>query len=138
MRRFALFPTLFVLWVASLMAPYQHVHVRLAGPHTHPPARHDHDDNEAAFVHIHFVVLSLPWAPIEPPNLSGPADDHVARTLDTFNAVTHAGTPALALPVSRALVYAPSEFPQQFAELVEECGHDPPVLEFSIPRAPPA
>jgi len=138
MRRFALFPTLFVLLVASLMAPYQHVHVRLAGPHSYPSQRHDHDDDEAALVHIHFVVLSLPWVPMEPQDLSGPGDDHAARTLDTFNFVTHAGTPAPALPVSRALVYTAGECQQQFAELVEACGHDPPVLDFSIPRAPPA
>ena len=127
----------FVLLVASLMAPYQHVHARLAKPHSCAPQAHD-DDDDAALVHIHFVVLSLPSAPIEPQDLSAPGDDHVARTLDTFTAVTHVGVPALALPMSRALVYAPSGSHEEFAELVEACGHDPPVLDASIPRAPPA
>jgi hypothetical protein len=137
MRRSLLFSALFALLLGSLMAPFQHVHQRLSGPHSHVPQAHD-DDDDAAIVHIHFVVLSLPHGTAAPQDLRAPGDDHVARALDTFTAVAHASFPALVLPVSQALLDHPGRSQERFVEELEPCGHDPPLLDASIPRAPPA
>ena len=138
MRRLFLFSAVFALLLGSLMAPFQHVHQRLSGPHSFVPQAHDDDDDDAAVVHIHFVVLSLPHGTAAPQDLLAPGDDHVARALDTFTAVAHASFPALMLRVSQALLYPPGRSQERFVEELEACGHDPPLRDGSIPRAPPA
>ena len=136
MRRLFLFPAAFALLLGSFMAPYQHVHQHIAGVPSHATQAQDDDDD--AVVHIHFVVLSLPNGAAAPRNLAAPGDDHVARALDTFNAVAHAGMPAMALPVLQALLSPPSRSHERFFELLEARSHDPPPRDASIPRAPPA
>lgn len=135
MRRFGIFPIALALVVASLMAPYQHVHLR----NRYAPTRQDRDDddNDAAIVHIHFYAVSFPLSHGRA-NLSTPGDDDIAHALDTFHAIIQAGLPALALPASEALLFAPRDSHGQLVEWVEACGHDPPALHVSIPRAPPA
>jgi hypothetical protein len=135
MRRLALFSTVFALIIASLMDPYQHVHLRLPGPHSF--AAQD-DDDDSAIVHIHFVVVSFPSVQHVPENLATPGDDHVARALDILTCLVHAGFRLSVLPVSDPCLYPLLQSQEQVAEPAEACGHDPPILNASIPRAPPA
>jgi hypothetical protein len=135
MRHLGLFPTIFALIIASLMAPYQHVHLRLPGPHNFAP---QDDDDDSAIVHTHFVVVSLPSVQHVPDNLTTPGDDHVARALDILTYLVHAGFRLSVLPVSHPCLYPLLQSQEQVAEPPEACGHDPPVLDASIPRAPPA
>ena len=110
--------------LAFLLAPFQHVHTG---------ADHDH----SGLVHAHFYSVALVR------NQRGPAiddvdDDHAAvRSLDTFTLVLANGlapfVPARGLvhPFVPAVTCEP-------VELVEQCGHDPPCIDRSIPRAPPS
>jgi hypothetical protein len=72
------------------------------------------------------------------PRLVDSDDDHAtARSLDTFTLDLAGGLAPFIPTRGPVLLFAPSEtFPP--AEAVEERGHDPPPLDRSIPRAPPA
>jgi hypothetical protein len=120
------------LLLAFLMAPYQHVHS--AASHSQNANHHHHDD---AVVHTHFYTVSVPTNRNSGTSLDD-SDGHHARSLDTFTTIPQAGFPAFTRPESRLLVFALEDVFAGFVEVTEPRGHDPPALEFSAPRAPPA
>jgi hypothetical protein len=131
MRRLLLLSVFPALLLAFLMAPYQHVH--LAASHSENATRH-HDD---AVVHTHFYAVSVPTSRNSSASLDDSDGDH-ARSLDTFRTIPQAGFPAFTRPESRLLAFAQEDVFAGFVEVTEPRGHDPPSLEFSAPRAPPA
>jgi hypothetical protein len=65
-------------------------------------------------------------------------DDHTAvASLDTFTLVLTRALAPFIPSLGPVLLFVPSETFRP-VQLVEECGHDPPCLDRSIPRAPPA
>ena len=132
MRRVAVLPVGLALLMAFLMAPYQHVH--LAPNHREDT---DHDD-AAAVVHIHFYAVSVPVNRNGKTNLDDSDGDHGSKSLDTFTPMPPAGLLAFALPESRFLLFRPADLAVVVVEITEPCSHDPPFLDFPIPRGPPA
>ena len=130
MRRLSLLSVSLALFLAFLMAPYQHVH--LAASHSEN-ADHHHDDT---VVHTHFYSASVPTSRNSGASLNDSDGDH-ARSLDTFTTTPQAGFPAFMQPESRLLLFAAEDVFVGVVEVPEPRGHDPPSLEFSAPRAPP-
>jgi len=123
MRRVAAIPTCLAIVLAFGFAPFEHVHA----DHGHGVVMHAH-----AMAHSPARVL----AP------TGPAfdddDDHAAvRSLDTF---TLAFAPRITpfVLTEQAFAGVDATLALHPIEAVEECAHDPPALECSNPRAPPA
>lgn len=137
MRRVLILPTILALFLAFLMAPYQHVHVHSPGGHADEPDQdhHDHDD-DATVVHIHFYSFAVPNDP-NGRRLIGEGG-HVAIPLDTFATLSYVAVPTLVKPQSQMLLFPPRESIAEIVRVVEPRGHDPPDLDFSPPRAPPA
>jgi hypothetical protein len=131
MRRAAALHTCMALLLAFFVAPFQHVH---SG---HDSADHDH----SALIHSHFYHLhSVAPSTDEPagPRMDDVDDDHAAvQSLDTFTLVLTAGLSPFIPSVGLTLPFVPVKtvYP---VEIVEERAHDPPSLDCSIPRAPPA
>jgi hypothetical protein len=130
MRRLSLLSVSLALFLAFLIAPYQHVH--MAASHSEN-ADHHHDD---AVVHTHFYGASVPTRQNSGASLDESDGDH-ARSLDTFTTIPQAGFPASMRPQSRLLIFVPEDLFVGVVEATEPRGHDPPSLEFSAPRAPP-
>ena len=115
------------LLLAFFVAPFQHVHTG--------GADHDH----SATMHAHFYHL----APVReehhgPELVDADDDDHAAVwSVDAFTLVlTHAL--ALFVPSRVGVALCTRSVPIAWVEAVEECGHDPPLIDRSIPRAPPS
>jgi hypothetical protein len=134
-------PTCLALLLAFLVAPFAHVHTG-SGSH------HDHD--HAGLIHAHFYGLPShshdghPHDALghEPHGLQIVADDddddHAAAwSLDTFTLLLTSGLAPFVPSLGGVLLFVPSETFQP-VEIVEECGHDPPCVDRSTPRAPPA
>jgi hypothetical protein len=134
-RRLSLLPVSLALLLAFFMAPYQHVH--LATNHREDADHDDRDDDDAAVEHIHFYAVSAPASRNGAVSIDGSDGGHVARSLDTFTTMPQAGFPGLPQPESRLLLLPPAEFFVGVLDVTEPCGHDPPVFERSVPRAPP-
>jgi hypothetical protein len=127
-------PLCLALVVAFWMSPFQHVHV--ASGHEESAEHHHDHDAESAIVHIHFDGVAVPGTG-GTSRLDDVDSDHVARSLDTFKAISH-------LPVlisvgleSRVLDFPPQHSSVNIVEAVESRAHDPPLLDRSLPRAPP-
>ena len=126
MRSIAALPTCLALVLAFVLAPFQHVHTGVAD--------HDH----SGLIHAHFY--SVPGPQAEPGGLRivDPDDDHAAAwSLDTFTLVLSAGLAVFAPPRGLVLLFVPPEVFHPI-QIVEERGHDPPLTDRSIPRAPPS
>ena len=132
MRRIAVPPVCLALQVAFFMAPYQHVHI---APSHHESSDHDHEDTTV--VHAHFDAEAVPVSRNGRPSLKDSHGDHTSRPLDTFTTIPQAGFSEFFLPESRIPFFAPADLFVGVIEVTEPCSHDPPVLEFSIPRGPP-
>jgi hypothetical protein len=131
MRRLSLSSVSLALLLAFFMAPYQHVHLPVGYG---KDANHHHDD---AVVHAHFYRVSLAASRNSRTSLDDLDGDH-ARSLDTFKTLLQAGFPAFIPPELRVLSFAPKDLFVGVFEVTEPRGHDPPSLDFSAPRAPPA
>jgi hypothetical protein len=130
MRLLTAIPTCLALLLAFVLAPFQHVHTGGA----------EHDD--AGLIHAHFYthVESLPASRAEHrgAEIDDIDDDHVAVwSVDTFTLVLTAGFVPFVPSLIAVLLFVPS-YTFQPVEIVEERGHDPPCVNRSIPRAPPA
>jgi hypothetical protein len=129
MRRIATLQTCIALLVAFFLAPFQHVHT---GP--------DHDHSE--LIHAHFYHFHGADRSVEA--VHGPQfadfddDDHAdAHSMDTFTIEIAAALAPFVPSRGPVLAFVPSATFQP-VEVVEERGHDPPCIDRSIPRAPPA
>jgi len=124
MRGIAALQTCMAMLLGFFCAPFQHVH---SGP-------------GSGMVHSHFYHFEGGGHAEEPhgsPALDSDDDHASARSLDTFTLVLTAGLSPFVPPQGRVLLFVPTQSFQP-VEVVEECGHDPPCLDRSIPRAPPS
>ena len=114
------------------MAPYQHVHVGLVH------SKHsDHGDHgESTIVHAHPYSVSFPTGPKDGPTAEHSHKAHASIALDTFTTLVHGLLFFFFQPQSSVRIFAPSEAAVSF-EITEPCGHDPPCIESTVPRAPP-
>ena len=125
MRRLAVLPACLPLLLAFFMAPFQHLHaVGGAGGRQDSPTIHAH-----------------PY-PLSPPISQGPGiqvgDAHVATALNTF-AFVRGIHPCLPFQVELAIILLFSQAKTyDTVEIVQARGHDPPCIDLSSPRAPPA
>lgn len=129
MRLIATLQTCVALLVAFLAAPFQHVHT---GP--------DHDHSAIVHSHLyHFHIAERTADAARGPQLADfDEDDHAeAHSLDTFTIELGSALAPFALPRGPVLDFVPSDTFQP-VEAVEQRGHDPPCVDRSIPRAPPA
>jgi hypothetical protein len=97
----------------------------------------DHDDDDSAVVHIHFYAVSIPASGNHVVRVDGSDGGHIARSLDTFTTIPQAGFLVVGLPASQLLIWPPAKPFVGVAEVTEPCGHDPPAIACSTPRAPP-
>ncbi len=132
MRRVAMLPMFLALLVTFFMAPYQHVHLA-----TGYGGAADHDHEDLAVVHAHFYAVSGPMPRKGGSDLKDLDGDHVSLPLDTFKPMPQAGFSAIVLPESRILLIPRADLLLGVVAVTEPCGHDPPFLDFSVPRAPP-
>ena len=118
MRRAAALETCLALLLALFSAPFQHVHAH-------------------GLVHSHFYPVAPVRAQRSGALAIGADDDHAqAVSLDTFTLVLTSGLAPFIPSLGPVVLFVPSESFRP-VEVVEECGHDPPSFDRSIPRAPP-
>ena len=128
MRCFAGLQTCFTLLLAFLLAPFQHVHTGTGAG--------DHDHSE--LIHAHFHSFPASRGDHHGQELQDSDDDHAAAwSLDTFTLELTAGLAPFVPSRGLVLRFVPSVTFEP-VEVVEECGHDPPCIDRSIPRAPPS
>ena len=131
MRRLtAIFASLGLL-LALLVAPFQHVHVGVDDHHEQHEG-HGH----SSIVHAHFLLVFIPVGENQRTEVTD-LHQHKAISIDKFATTISATLALISVPQSRVLLFA---LPWRFSpvSLVELRGHDPPLLAFSAPRAPPA
>jgi hypothetical protein len=128
MRCFAGLQTCFTLLLAFMLAPFQHVHAGSG------PGDHDH----GGLIHAHFYSASAQRGDRHGLEFQDSDDDHAAAwSLDTFTLELADGLAPFAPSRGLVLRFVPSVTTEP-VEIVEECGHDPPCIDRSIPRAPPS
>jgi len=128
MRCFTGAQTCLTLLLAFLLAPFQHVHSGTGS------GDHDH----SGLIHAHFYNPSAQRGYRHGLELEDSDDDHAAAwSLDTFTLELTAGLAPFVPSRGPVLQFVPSVTFQP-VEVVEECGHDPPCVDRSIPRAPPS
>jgi hypothetical protein len=129
MRRVAALQTCLALLLAFFVAPFEHVHTGGG-----PGADHDH----SGLIHAHFYSVSRPVGKRHGSELVDSDDDHAtAWSVDTFTLVLTAGLSPFVPSLGHVLLFAPSATFSPVA-VVEERGHDPPLVDRSNPRAPPS
>jgi hypothetical protein len=129
-RLIAILQTCVALLAAFFAAPFQHVHTGADSDHDHSAILHSH------FYHFHLAeqYASEPCGA----HFDDFDDDHAAAvSLDTFTIELPAGLAPFVLSRGPVLAFVPAETFQPI-EAVEPRGHDPPCVDRSIPRAPPA
>ena len=127
-RAFALHSCLAFV-TAFILAPFQHVH-RDGDHHDHVPLIHSH-----LFPHHHDHAGHDHVDKPGEREIENPDEDQ-AISLDTFTLVLTADFSPFILSRAPAVIQPPAETRASF-ELVEECGHDPPLYRNFPPRAPP-
>lgn len=135
MRRAVVLPTILAFIWASILAPYQHVHLHSAAGH---PLHANHDHHDDATVHIHPYSFAVPNGLTGGTSVGDILGGHVAIPLDTFATLSHSTVPTLSKPRTQMLLFPPEEAIAESVRVIEPRGHDPPDLDLSPPRAPPA
>lgn len=130
MRRVAAIETCFALLAALFLAPFEHIHAG-SGDHDH-----------GGLIHSHFYQVYHAARPANDHEgqqlVNTDDDDHAtAQSVDTFTLVLPAGLAAFLPERGPTLAFVPS-ITFEPVQIVEERGHDPPAIDRSIPRAPPA
>jgi len=122
MRRVAALQTCLALALAYGLAPFQHVHA---------------DGDHSALVHAHFYGLAHSHSDAHGAQIDHNDDHANVQSLDTFTLVFAPIFQPFVL--ERGNVYVPiSSSSYAPVESVDECANDPPVVDRSNPRAPPA
>ena len=128
MRWFTALQTCLSLLLAFFVSPFEHVH-------TGAGADHDH----SATMHAHFYRITPAREEHHGPQLvDADDDDHAAVwSVDSFTLVPTDGlTPFV--PARAAFAYSVPLALVAWVDVVEERGHDPPLTDRNIPRAPPS
>ena len=131
MRRVAALQTCLGMLLSLFLAPFEHIHTG-SGP--------DHD--HSGLIHAHFYQVyhaARPANDHEGPQLVDTDDDDhaTAQSVDTFTLVLPAVLAAFLPERGPTIAFVPSVTIEP-VQIVEERGHDPPAIDRSIPRAPPA
>lgn len=135
-RRLSTLPTILALILASIMAPYQHVHLHSSGEHASEAHSHHHDhEDDAAVVHIHFYSFAVPIQESGKSVLGDLHSGHVSIPLDTFATLSHVAVPAIVEPPSQMLLVPPQEAIAEIVRVAEPRAHDAPIWIF--PRLAP-
>jgi hypothetical protein len=126
MRCVTALQTCLALVLAFFVSPFQHVH---------PGSDHDH----SATMHAHFYRITPAAAQRQGLWLTdADDDDHDAVwSVDSFTLVPTAVL-TLVVPARAADAFFVPPMPVAWVDAVEQCGHDPPQINRSIPRAPPS
>jgi hypothetical protein len=126
MRCAVVLQTCLALLLALFVSPFQHVH---------PGSDHDH----SATMHAHFYHFAPAKEQLHGPQLmAADDDDHDAVwPVDSFTLVPAAAL-TLFVPSDVSVAFAVPPIPVAWVDVVEERGHDPPLADRSIPRAPPS
>jgi hypothetical protein len=122
MRRAAALQTCVSLVLALCLAPFQHVH-----------EGHDHN----VLVHSHFYAQARIHERSRGAQIDD-VDDHASvKSLDTFTLAFAPGAAPFVMP--RGVVLEPVSITAiEPINIVEACAHDPPDVDLSISRGPPA
>lgn len=139
-RRFLALQGCLALLLALFLAPYQHVHSgqcdgRGSGGffenstvvHAHP----------FLFSHVHADLFSLRHGTNDGARVEESSDEHAAWWLNSSSLLLHGAILLFVVPQSTAIA-AQTDASFTTLEVVDEQGHDPPPLDCSVPRAPPA
>jgi hypothetical protein len=126
MRCVTAIQTCLAVLLALFVSPFQHIH---------PGSDHDH----SATMHVHFYRVASTQEQHQAPRLvDSDDDDHDAVwSVDSFTLVLGAAL-TLFIPSRAADAVFVRPAPIAWVDVVEECGHDPPQIDRSIPRAPPS
>jgi hypothetical protein len=126
MRFLTALQTCLALLLAFFVSPFQHVH---------PGSDHDHSPT----MHAHFYRIAA--APAQHEGLwleDSDDDDHDAVwSVESFTLVPAAAL-TLVVPTRAPDAFFVRPMPVAWVDVVEERGHDPPLIDRSIPRAPPS
>ena len=117
--------------LALFLAPFEHIHTG-SGP--------DHDHGGLIHSHFYRVYHAAPAAsdPAGPQLVDADDDDHAtAQSVDTFTLVLPARVAGYLPERGPTVAFVPAVTVEPL-QIVEERGHDPPAIDLSIPRAPPA
>jgi hypothetical protein len=140
MRRVIALQGCLALLVAFFLAPYQHVHEGQCDGqgskgffdsstvvHAHP----------FLFSHVHADVFSVSHKGDDRTSMGETSDEHASWWLNNSSLIMHGALVPFVLPKS---AYVPTLTAVSFSGVTisDERGHDPPPLDCSIPRAPPA
>ena len=122
MRRATVLQTCVSLVLALCLAPFQHVH-------------EDHDHN--ILVHSHFYAQARIHEHSRGAQIDD-VDDHASvKSLDTFTLAFAPDAAPFVMP--RGVVLEPVSITAiEPINIVEACAHDPPDVDLSISRGPPA
>jgi hypothetical protein len=139
MRRLAALQGCLALLFTLFMAPYQHVH---PGEWTGQGLDRHFDDSAVVhahaflFSHVHADTASFSPKPNGRTTIGDPSSEGASWSLNNSSLILHGAILLFIAPKSTAVSLLTAE---SFAtiEIVEERGHDPPLLHCSAPRAPP-
>jgi hypothetical protein len=140
MRRLLILQGCLALLFAFLSAPYQHVH---AGQSDGRGGRGFFDNSTVVhahpslFSHVHADVFSVSHKRSDRTSVEESSKERASWWLNNSLLLLHNALLLFALPKSAAV---PALTAASFSVIVvvEERGHDPPPLDCSVPRAPPA
>jgi hypothetical protein len=140
MRRLTALQACMAMVFAFFMAPYQHVHSGQCdgrgsrGVFENSTVVHAHP---FVFSHVHTDVASLPHGSSDGTRVEESSDEHASWWLNNSSLVLHSALLLFALPKSADIPWLTADS-FSVITIVEERGHDPPPLDCSVPRAPPA
>src|SRR4029077_4115429 len=140
MRRLLVIQGCLALLFAFFSAPYQHVHEGQCdgrgsrGFFDNSTVVHAH---ASLLPHIHADVFAVSHKRNDRTSVEESSEEHASWWLNNSSLVLHNALLVFALPRSAAV---PALTAASFSviTIVEERGHDPPLLNCSVPRAPPA
>jgi hypothetical protein len=140
MRRVIALQGCLALVFAFFLAPYQHVH---EGQCDGRGSNGFYDDSTVVhahpffFPHVHADVFSVSHNKDDRTSMGEPSEEHASWWLNNSSLILTGAILPVILPKS---LEVPTLAAASFSSItiVDERGHDPPPLDCSVPRAPPA
>ena len=140
MRRLIALHGCLAMLFALLMAPYQHVH---EGQCDGRGSNGFYDDSTVVhahpffFSHVHADVFSVSHQKDDRTSMGEPSEEHASWWLNNSSLILHGAILPVVLAKSTEV---PTLAAASFSTITifDERGHDPPPLDCSVPRAPPA
>jgi hypothetical protein len=140
MRRLTAFQASLALLFALFIAPYQHVHQGQCegqgtqGVFDSTTVVHVHP---FVFSHVHADAVTVPLRRDGSTTIGEASEEHASWLLNSFSLVLHSASLPVIQPKSAVIPVISAESFTTI-EIVEERVHDPPSIDCSVPRAPPA